>query len=118
MSIAPDFNSRQFSPVYLKINGKTLNKVNSLKEWNWDGTEPMNTRESKFTALTPLLATVDMENAGTNSRDYHFWLSKRLQAGNDTDYVIIRMKYDQPQSIQVLKTDKYREVIVPPFPIM
>lgn len=64
MSIAPDYNTRLFSPVMLKVNGVVRNKVNSLKEWSWDGPEPMNTRESKFTALAPLYQIVDIENTG------------------------------------------------------
>ena len=96
MSIAPDYNARLFSPVYLKKNGVTLNIVNSLKEWNWDGPEPMNTRESKFTALTPLNTFVDMENAGMNPSDYHFWLNKRYYGGKSNDFVIIRLRYASP----------------------
>jgi hypothetical protein len=96
MSIAPDYNTRLFSPVYLKKNGKTINMVNSLREWEWDGPEPMNTRESKFTALTQLFTVIDMENAGMNPSDYHFWISKRYYGGKDTDWVIIRIKYSSP----------------------
>lgn len=64
LSLASDYNKRLYSPVEIR-NGNTLvNKINSFKEWEWDGPEPMNLRESKFIGLVDLFTTVDMENAG------------------------------------------------------
>jgi hypothetical protein len=44
MSIAPDYADRLFSPVYLKKNGQVYNMINTLKEWSWEGPEPLNLR--------------------------------------------------------------------------
>jgi hypothetical protein len=44
MSIAPDYCDRLFSPVYLKKDGVTYNMINSLREWSWEGPEPLNRR--------------------------------------------------------------------------
>lgn len=45
------------------------NKINSFKEWDWAGDEPLNKRESKFLALVDLYSIIDMENAGQNPSD-------------------------------------------------
>lgn len=74
LSIAPDWNTRLFSPVHLRLNGVEVNKINSYKEWEWAGPEPLNLRESKFTALVDLYRVIDMENAGQNPSDAHFFL--------------------------------------------
>lgn len=52
--------------------------MNSLKEWSWDGPEPMNLRESRFSAIVKVNSVVYMTNAGKNPTDAHFWLSKRI----------------------------------------
>jgi hypothetical protein len=54
MSIAPDYKDRLFSPVYLKKNGQVYNMINTLKEWKWEGPEPLNLRESHFIGLVQL----------------------------------------------------------------
>lgn len=63
VSIAPDYNTRLYSPVYL-TDGIFTNKINSLREWNWDGGEPLNSRESKFIALVQLNTVINMTNTG------------------------------------------------------
>lgn len=63
MSIAPDYNKRLFSPVTI-TNGVFENTLNSFSEWAWDGPEPLNLRESKFTALVELNSTINMTNSG------------------------------------------------------
>ena len=67
IDLTADYNQRLFSPVLLRSGGVLYNQVNSLREWAWDGPEPLNTRESKFIALVPLYTRVDMENSGMNS---------------------------------------------------
>lgn len=50
MSLAPDFNTRLYSPV--EIFGDVFyNKLNSFREMAWNGDEPLNRRESKFAGL-------------------------------------------------------------------
>lgn len=50
MSLAPDYNTRLYSPVEL-FNDIFYNKVNSFRETAWSGDEPLNKRESKFVGL-------------------------------------------------------------------
>jgi hypothetical protein len=68
MSIAPDYNTRLYSPVIL-TNGKFNNTINAFHEWNWRGIEPLNTRENNFAALIELNSTINMTNAGQNPSD-------------------------------------------------
>lgn len=63
LSIAPDYNKRLFSPVTL-TNGKFKNIINSFKEWDWHGPEPLNRRHSKFIAVVELKQEIEMTNAG------------------------------------------------------
>lgn len=75
MSIAPDYNKRLFSPVSISSETSTFfNHINSLKEWAWDGPEPLNLRESKFIGIVPLRQVLNMTNAGQNPSDAEFWI--------------------------------------------
>ena len=76
MSTAPDYNKRLYSPVKL-TDGLFFNGINSFSEWNWDGPEPLNLRESKFVALISTDTIINMTNAGMNPTSSEYWLSKR-----------------------------------------
>lgn len=113
MDLTSDYNQRLFSPVRFYADGKLHNVVNAQREWSWDGDEPLNLRESKFYGLIQLYKTYDVVNEGMHPQDYHFWLHKRLPEGKDSDWVIIRLKYESSQALQVL-IDKR---VIRPFPL-
>jgi hypothetical protein len=90
VSIAPDYNKRLYSPVIL-TNGVFYNKLNSFKEWNWDGAEPLNTRESKFVGLVQLSSVINMTNTGQNPSDSQYWFQRRNKPeGLKTDWIILK----------------------------
>lgn len=99
MDLTADFNQRLFSPVKFYDNGSLYNILNAQKEWSWDGIEPMNLRESKFLGLVQLYKTVDVINTGMHPQDYHFWLHNRLPEGKESDWLIIRLKYDTTEAL-------------------
>lgn len=41
MSLARDQNRRVYSPVKISSENGFVNVVNSFKEWNWEGDEPI-----------------------------------------------------------------------------
>ena len=54
-SIAGDFNSRKIWPVYLQYDGGAWNSTtNAWKEWQWDGTEPIDLRLGRFWSVIKL----------------------------------------------------------------
>ena len=65
LSTAPDANSRLYSPVKL-TDGLFFNEINSFKEWDWNGPEPLNHRNSKFISLITVNTTINMTQAGDN----------------------------------------------------
>jgi hypothetical protein len=48
-----------------------------MKEWVWDGPEPMNTRQSSFVAIVKNNSVIKMSNAGMNPTDFQIYLSMR-----------------------------------------
>ena len=92
MSTAPDANSRLYSPVKL-TDGLFFNEINSFKEWDWNGPEPMNHRNSKFISLITVNTTINMTQAGDNPTSSDYWLTKRSLAGSPSDWVIIKWQF-------------------------
>lgn len=62
-SVAPDMKKRMFSPVTFE-NEHFTSVVNSLKEWEWHGPEPLNRRHSEFITIAKLFTTIKVSNAG------------------------------------------------------
>jgi hypothetical protein len=81
MSTAADYNKRLYSPIKL-TDGLFFNEINSFTEWNWEGGEPLNTRESKFIGLVTINTIINMTNAGMNPTSSDYWLAKRSEEGN------------------------------------
>jgi hypothetical protein len=81
MSTAADYNKRLYSPIKL-TDGLFFNEINSYSEWDWDGPEPKNLRESKFVGLVTSNTVVNMSNAGINPFSSEYWLSKKTEAGS------------------------------------
>ncbi|CAK63318.1 unnamed protein product (macronuclear) [Paramecium tetraurelia] len=105
MSTAADYNKRLYSPIKL-TDGLFFNEINSFAEWNWDGPEPLNLRESKFVSLVSVNTVINMTNAGMNPTTSEYWLSKRSEAGSPEDWVILKWQFSVPQIIQVMVNNK------------
>ncbi|CAD8206675.1 unnamed protein product [Paramecium pentaurelia] len=100
LSTAPDQNLRLFSPTTLMGSG-FKNILNAFAEWNWNGPEPQNSRESKFVGLIQINTTINMTNKGENPTNSDYWLSKRTIAGPNNEWVIIELQFDVPNIVQV-----------------
>ena len=98
MSTAPDYNTRLYSPVKL-TDGEFFNEVNSNIEWEWDGPQPRNKRESKFVAIVKANSIINMTNAGENPTSSEYWLSKRRLSGSPEDFVIIKLQFSTPMIV-------------------
>lgn len=105
MSTAADYNKRLYSPIKL-TDGLFFNEINSYAEWNWDGPEPLNLRESKFVGLITVNTIINMTNAGMNPTSSEYWLSKKFDSGSPNDWVILKWQFSVPQIIQVLVNNK------------
>jgi hypothetical protein len=81
MSTAADYNKRLYSPIKL-TDGLFFNEINSYSEWDWDGPEPKNLRESKFVGLVTSNTVINMTNAGINPSSSEYWVSKKTEAGS------------------------------------
>lgn len=54
-SVATDFNSRVTWPAYLSYQDGTWNStINAWREWQWNGTTPLNKRMNRFWSLVKL----------------------------------------------------------------
>ncbi|KAM3144741.1 hypothetical protein pb186bvf_003050 [Paramecium bursaria] len=100
LSTAPDADSRLYSPIKL-TDGLFFNEINSFKEWDWNGPEPMNHRNSKFISLITVNTTINMTQAGDNPTSSQYWLTKRSLTGSPSDWVIIKWQFSTPNVIQV-----------------
>lgn len=119
-SIAPDFNLRIMWPIYLKYEGGSWeSETNGWREWQWDGPEPMNRRLARFWSTVKRHENYNLTYSGTPPSDSRFQIQKRsLPTGNPDDWVIIRIYYPLPNSIEVLvKNIHGKDQMIRPFPI-
>jgi hypothetical protein len=82
-SIAPDFNTRMISPVYVATEnhapGKWINNsLNMWKEWDWLGREPMNDRMQRYYGLYLVWDWYNITFSSQNPTDMRFRLQDRL----------------------------------------
>ena len=114
-SIAPDFNKRIMWPVYLKFDGGNWNtSTNGWREWEWDGNEPLNKRLGRFVSVVQLYKNYNMTFESEPPADMRFQFQKRFVNGNNSDYIVIRIYYPQPNSIRV----QNRGVVIPPISLL
>lgn len=113
-NVAADAKKRQMWPVYLSpVGGSWTNVVNGFREWTWIGSEPQNTRQGNFISIVQLQQTYNLTFASMPPLDMMMQIQKRLPNGNASDWVIMKLTYPLPNSIQV----KNNGVIVPPITI-
>lgn len=92
-SVAPDMNKRLFSPVTFS-NDQFTTTLNSPKEWQWNGPEPLNKRRSEFISIVKLNTVIRLSNKGMNPTDSLFFLQKR--AATFEDWVVIQYQFQLP----------------------
>jgi hypothetical protein len=118
-SIAPDFASRIMWPINLTYDGGSWTSVtNGWREWQWNGPEPMNQRLARFWSVVKLHQHYNLTYASSPPTDSRFQLQKRLMPdGNPADWVIVRIYYPLPNSLEVLVTDNsVSDKIIKPYP--
>ena len=107
-------------PVYLKYDGGSwTSETNGWKEWQWDGREPLNLRLARFVSVVRLGKHYNLTYSSTPPADTRFQIQKRiLPSGNETDWVIIRIYYPLPNSIEVrVKDEAGKDQLIRPFVI-
>jgi hypothetical protein len=108
-------------PVYLFYDGGPWTSVtNGNREWQWMGSQPLNLRLARFWSVVKLHLTYNLTYASTPPSDSHYQIQKRLMpTGNATDWVIIRIYYPLPNSLDVLVTNSSgTDQIIKPYPII
>lgn len=106
-------------PVFLKYDGGNwTSKTNGWREWTWNGPEPMNQRLARFWSVVKLHKHYNLTYASMPPKDTRFQIQKRLMPnGNPNDWVIIRIYYPLPNSLEILVTDNAgTNRIIKPYP--
>ena len=105
-SIAPDYNKRIMWPVALSYaGGNWSTQTNGYREWDWVGSEPQNRRLGRFISTLQLFQYYNMSFASNPPDDMHLQIQKRVQGGNNADWVVVTIYYPFPNAIAVLVND-------------
>ena len=118
-SKAVDFNTRKVWPVLLNYDGGAWRSTtNGWREWQWDGVEPMNLRLSRFWSVVKLHKTYNLTYSSQPPAKSIFQIQDRQPGGNPSDWVILRIYYPIPNSIQVSRKNPDGSwTVVKPFMI-
>ena len=101
-SIAPDFNTRIMWPVNLTYDGANYTTItNAWREWDWLGKQPQNHRFGRFISIVSLFKTYNMSFSAVPPYDLQLQLQTRTEAGNNSNYIIVKLYYPLPNSIKV-----------------
>lgn len=89
-------------PVSLTYDGANFTTLtNGYKEWDWIGNEPQNKRLGRFISVINVQKTYNMTFASNPPDDMRLQIQKRIPGGNNSDWVIIKLYYPFPNSIEV-----------------
>jgi hypothetical protein len=89
-------------PVSLSYDGGNwTTKTNGFKEWEWAGGEPLNLRLGRFVSIIQLHKIYNMSFASNPPTDMRMQLQKKIPGGNNSDYIIVKIYYPFPNSIQI-----------------
>ena len=79
----------------------------------------MNQRLSRFVSIVKLHQNYNLSYSGQPPADSRFQIQKRtLPTGNSDDWVVIRIFYPLPNSIEVLvKNTTGTDIVIKPFPL-
>jgi hypothetical protein len=101
-SIAADFKTRIMWPMSLTYEGSNYTTVtNAWREWDWSGKEPLNHRFGRFVSIVTLNKVYNLTGTAMPPVNMQFQLQKRTPAGNNNNFIVIKMYYPKPNMIQV-----------------
>lgn len=101
-SIAADFNTRIMWPMNLTYDGASYTTAtNGWREWEWAGKEPLNRRFGRFVSIVSLNRVYNLTGTAFPPLNMQFQLQKRTPAGDNSNYIIVKMHYPFPNMIQV-----------------
>lgn len=87
------------APITLS-NDIWTNEVNAYREWEWEGSEPLNHRLMRFINLIELQNDITVAFAGKNPTDlYHKIQQKGLRYDNPDEYIMIMYQYSTSLSL-------------------
>ena len=101
-SVAADRQTRIMWPVSLTADGYGYTTVtNAWREWDWLGNEPLNRRFGRFVSVLTYNRTYNMTYVSEPPQKLQVQLQKRTPAGNNSNYVIIKLHYPRPNAIRL-----------------
>ena len=112
-SIAADFNTRIMWPMNLTYDGAKYTTVtNAWREWDWAGKEPLNQRFGRFVSIVKLNNVYNLTGTAMPPVKMQFQIVKRTPAGDNSNYVVLKMYYPLPNMIQIKVGGKLMEPIL------
>lgn len=105
-------------PVSIHYDGGPWTTItNGWKQWEWDGAEPLNLRLARFWSIVKLHKTYNISYSSSPPKDSRYQIQKRLlPSGNNQDWVIVRIVYPLPNSLQIrVKNSTGTDILVKPF---
>lgn len=101
-SISSDFDTRITWPVSLTPEGGNYTTVtNGWREWSWNANEPLNRRKGRFLSIVQLSKYYNMSFNSQPPTDLLFSFSLPTEAGDNTQWIGIKMYYPVPNAIAV-----------------
>jgi hypothetical protein len=89
-------------PANLSFEGGNWTTLtNGFKEWEWIGNEPLNKRLARFISVIHLQKVYNLTFASNPPDDMRFQLQRRVPQGNNSDWIVVKMHYPFPNSIEV-----------------
>jgi len=99
-STAADARKRFVSPVTVS-NDKFTNKLNTWKEWNYEGATPLNWRPQKFWSLINLGDTYNITYYSQNPEKIQNKIQSR-SISDESGYIIQKLWYQSAHELQVI----------------
>ena len=89
-------------PVSLSYDGGSYtSETNGFAEWDWNGNEPLNKRLGRFVSIVELSKIYNMTFVSEPPHDMRLQFQRRTAAGDNTEFIIIKLHYPRPNSIRV-----------------
>lgn len=101
-NVASDFNTRIMWPVVVSSPAINFsNVINGWREWDWIGSEPQNKRLGRFWSLVVVNNTYTLNYTALPPASTEFALQKKSLTGEPNEYVIARVVYSVPNTVQI-----------------
>ena len=93
-----DQRKRIIAPVNI-TSANMRNTLNEWREWKWEGPEPLDMRLARFSGIVELNSSINLNFEVSVPEELKFKLQKGSKT--DVDFVIIKIKYERPNRIEV-----------------